>query len=121
MECAVIMRSFHVQLFLSLLMTGAVLFNLPPDAQVLAEGGPGKGWLQSGEMNCSLVAACRQWESFMGRQGWKKQHSFRMPEKRQVVVWNKNKHRITLLLWEKEIGKSGFSWGESKNNEMSVK
>lgn len=110
------MKSGFAKFFLCAVL-GAVLFNLPPDARVTSEGVPGQGWLQTGEMACSLMAAARQWEAFMGRQGWKKQHAFQMPNRRFVTVWNKNKHNVTLLLWEKEIGKSGFSWGESKNNE----
>ena len=110
----------YTQLFLALLL-GAALFNLPPDAVVTSEGIPGNGWLQAGEMRCSVMAACRQWEAFMGRQGWKKEHSFQMSNRRYVTVWNKNKHKVTLLLWEKEIGKAGFSWGESKNNESAGK
>ena len=103
------------------LLAGTALFNLPPDARVTAEGVPGKGWVQSGEMNCALMAACRQWDSFMGRQGWKKEHSFQMANRRFVTVWNKNKHKVTLLLWEKEIARSGFAWGESKNNTAEQK
>lgn len=96
----------------------AVLISLPPDARVTSEGIPGQGWVQSGEMDCALMAAQRQWAALMGRQGWKKIHDFNMPRRRFVTVWSKGKHNVTLLLWEKEIGKSGFSWGESKNNEQ---
>lgn len=116
MERRETMRHLYEKLLICL-FAGAVLFDLPPDARVTSEGIPGKGWIQSGEMSCSFMAARRQWESFMGRQGWKKQHDFRMPNKRFVTVWNKNKHNVTLLLWEKEIGKSGFAWGESKDKK----
>lgn len=100
---------------------GALLFDLPPDARVTSEGVPGKGWIQSGEMACSLAAASRQWEAFLGRQGWKKQNSFQMPGRRFVSLWSKSKHTVTLLLWEKDIGKSCFSWGENRKNEPSKK
>ena len=103
------------------LFSGVLLFNLPPDAKVTSEGVPGQGWLQSGEMECAFMAARRQWESFMGRQGWKKQHAFQMPNRRFVTVWKKNKHNVTLLLWEKGLDKTGFSWGESKNNGSAGK
>lgn len=94
-----------------------VLFSLPPDAKVLSEGIPGKGWSQTGVMECSVMTACRQWEAYLGRQGWKKQQAFKMPNGRFVSVWNKQKYCVTLLIWEREIGKSSFAWGESKNKE----
>lgn len=90
----------------------AVLLVLPREARVLAEGIPGKGWTQSGEMNIAVMAACRSWESAMKRQGWKKQDAFEMKKDRFVTVWKKQKRIITLLVWEKAIGKSGFAWGE---------
>ena len=119
MECE-IMKSHLTALLFSALAASFIL-TLPPDARVTSEGVPGQGWIQSGEMNCALMAAVRQWDSFMGRQGWKKVHAFDMPKRRTVSVWSKGKHNVTLLLWEKEIGKSGFSWGESKNNERLKK
>lgn len=120
MERREVMRPLYAKLLLAA-FSGAVLFTLPPDAKVTAEGVPGQGWLQTGDMSCSFMAACRQWEAVMGRQGWKKQNSFRMPNARQVFTWKKNKHNITLLIWEKDIGQSGFSWGEHKDSKQKSK
>ena len=90
-----------------------ILLTLPREAMVLTEGIPGKGWTQSGEMNCAVMSACREWDSVLSRQGWKKTDYFQMKGRKYVSVWQKNSKRITVLIWEKEIGKSGFSWGET--------
>ena len=107
------MMKVAVQYIFALLL--AVLFVLPREAKVVTEGVPGKGWTQSGEMSMAVMAAARAFDSSMLRQGWKKQDAFQMKKKRFVTVWKKNKHLVTLLVWEKEIGKSGFAWGEINN------
>ena len=96
-------------------LLAAVLFVLPREAKVVSEGVPGKGWTQSGDMPVAVMAAVRAFDSSMLRQGWKKQDAFQMKKNRFVTVWKKDKRLITLLVWEKEIGKSGFAWGEINN------
>lgn len=93
----------------------AVLFVLPREAKVVTEGVPGRGWTQSGDVSMAVMAAVRTFESSMLRQGWKKQDAFQMKNNRFVTVWKKDKRLVTLLVWEKEIGKSGFAWGEINN------
>lgn len=88
------------------------LVVLPRDARVRTNGIPGKDWTQTGDMNCAVAAAVRQWDSALGHHGWKKKDSMKLNRSRYVSVWEKSGRKITLLLWEKEIGKSGFSWGE---------
>ena len=90
----------------------AVLFVLPREARVLTEGVPGKGWTQTGEINTAVMAARRLFDGTMLRQGWKKQDAFQMKKGRFVTVWKKNNRVITTLIWEKEIARSGFAWGE---------
>ena len=63
-------------------------------------------------MDCSIVVAIRQWEAILSHQGWKEIDQFKLNDNRHVSVWKKSNDKITLLLWEKEIGKSGFSWGK---------
>ena len=88
------------------------LFVLPKDAKVLIKGVSDKEWAQVGEMDCSLVVAIRQWEAILGHQGWHEVDQIKLNSSRYVSVWKKKSNQITLLIWEKEIGKSGFSWGK---------
>ncbi len=90
---------------------------LPKDATVLTNGIPGQGWTQTGEMDCSVMAAVRQWDAALGHQGWKRTDSGKLNTTRHFSTWEKSGEKIAVLIWEKDIGKSGFSWGELKEEK----
>lgn len=102
-------KVFLQSLCFSLLL---VTVMLPKDAVLLTRGEPGKEWVQTGLMECSVMAAVRQWESVLGHQGWRETDRMKLNANRYLSVWERSGKKITLLIWEKEIGKSGFSWGE---------
>ncbi len=103
-------RKFLFSHILPCLLLAVVV--LPKDTKVVSEGIPGMGWTQTGEMNCAYMSAVRQWDAILNHNGWKIKYSMNMAKNRTMSHWEKSGKNITLLVWEKEIGKSGFAWGE---------
>ena len=89
-----------------------MIFALPMDAVIEKNNPPGQGWTQIGSMECNLSAASRSFESCLNRQNWRTVAVYTMKNGRKLYNFSKQDKHITLMLWEKNIGKCGFSWGE---------
>jgi len=87
---------------------------LPREAAVFQTGKDGAEWSQTGEIGLPFGTACRRMETELDRGGWKVKDWFSMTGRKKVTVWEKGGERISLLMWEKELRKSGFSWGVVK-------
>lgn len=91
----------------------AVRIELPPGSTVSISDDTGAAWAQTGENDCSLLAAKAKWHMSLKRQGWALEREFSPAASadRSFSVWLRKKSRIILMLWRIDSGKSGFSWG----------
>jgi len=92
-----------------ILTLAAVL--LPLEAVVQREGMPGSEWCQSGEIRLAFAAACRTMESKLEYTGWKQKDTFMLAPRKKLSIWKNGDRQITVLIWEKKLDRSGFSWG----------
>lgn len=87
---------------------------LPPLAAVTFTDASGQTWQQGGEIGGSLEAALREFAAALGAAGWGLDKTImlgRLSARSGITVWTRRRQRVLLMLWEKEAGTCGFSWG----------
>lgn len=88
---------------------------LPRQATVLLTSPDGHGWLQTGVIRLSFTAARRSWISLLENNGWTLTQSINLAEKErkyhELCLFQREKNKIMLMLWEDSPADTGFSWG----------
>ena len=96
---------------------GTLQVALPPLAAVTSDDRSGATWRQTGEIPGGLEVARGDFSQRLREQGWRLDKVIpvgRIYNRSEITLWLAGKHRLLLLLWEKEAGKCGFAWGEEK-------
>lgn len=97
----------------------AVSFKLPIGSVVTQRDETGKTWKQNGILNVTYVSAVMQFNSALNSKGWHKIQQIDMGNDgmQSLMVWERGKVRITLMLWKISTSKTGFSWGDNEGKE----
>lgn len=90
---------------------------IPPLAVVTADDASGKTWQQTGTVKGGLEVAKGDFRQVLRAGGWGLDKTIPLGRGRarsELAIWTKPGHRILLMIWEKEPGLCGFSWGEER-------
>ncbi len=89
---------------------------LPPlAARVTPIEAPGQTWQQQGELSGSVPSVGAELRLVLGGGGWTLRKTMtvgRGSARSELMIWTRSKHRILVMVWEKEAGTCGFAWGE---------
>ena len=99
------------------LSDAGLVVPLPALATVVANDLSGKTWQQSGTLGGSLEVACGDIRQSLRAGGWKMDKVIALGEgahRSELTLWLRRNHRILVMVWEKEAGLCGFSWGEER-------
>ncbi len=96
---------------------GKTEVRLPPLATPATADQPGDEatWRQTGELPAAFATARLDWQKCLRQQGW--QPTRQMPlstaagARRELSAWQRRDQRLLLLLWEGQLGRTGFAWG----------
>jgi hypothetical protein len=97
--------------------TVRLLVPLPPLATITADDESGKTWQQTGTMSGGLDVVRGDFRQAFRAGGWSLDKTIpvgRASSRMELAIWTTRGHRILLMIWEKEPGLCGFSWGEEK-------
>jgi len=89
--------------------------DLPRQAEVFFRSPDGRGWLQTGIVRLSYSATSRSFAGKLGHQGWQLLKTIDLSQGRrqycELFVWQQEKVKIMVMLWEDNPQQCGFSWG----------
>lgn len=91
-----------------------VTVPLPPLAEVTFTDASAQTWRQGGEIGGSLEVALREFSAALGAAGWGLDKTIMLgplSARSGITVWVRRRQRVLLMLWEKDAGTCGFSWG----------
>lgn len=80
---------------------------------------PVKTWSNSGEMQLSFAAARTRVISKYEGAGFKLKHEIPLGKRnnRCLMLWEKGETKTIVMLWRIDIGRTGFSTGEMRDDE----
>ena len=83
------------------------------------EKAPVKTWTNSGEMQLSYAAARVRVISKYEGAGFKLKHEIPMGKRnsRCLMLWEKGDVKTIVMLWKMDIGRTGFSTGEMRDDK----
>ena len=90
---------------------------IPPLASITGQDDTGATWQQTGTMAGSLDRVRGDFRQSMRAGGLVLDKTIavgRTENRSELAIWTTRGHRILLMIWEKEAGLCGFSWGEEK-------
>ncbi len=90
---------------------------IPPLASITGQDDTGATWQQTGTMAGALDRVRADFRQSMRAGGWVLDKTIavgRSANRSELAIWTTRGHRILLMIWEKEAGLCGFSWGEEK-------
>jgi hypothetical protein len=90
---------------------------IPPLASITGQDDTGATWQQTGTMAGALDRVRGDFRQSMRTGGWVLDKTIavgRAVNRSELAIWTIRGHRILLMIWEKEAGLCGFSWGEEK-------
>lgn len=96
--------------------TGLVL-PVPPLAVVSKNDRSGKTWQQTGSIDGALPVVSRDFRQSLQAAGWSLDKTIKVGEgmdRMELAIWTRSGHRVLVMIWEKEPGQCGFSWGEER-------
>ena len=85
---------------------------LPPLAVVLEQDD--EAWLETGEIVGSLEITRRNFQRSLAGEGWVLSRIIplsRGAKRSTLCIWKRQGREVLVMLWQKEPGKCGFSWG----------
>jgi hypothetical protein len=88
---------------------------IPPLASITGRDDDGATWQQTGTMAGALDRVRGDFRQSMRAGGWVLDKTIAMgraANRSELAIWTIRGHRILLMIWEKEAGLCGFSWGE---------
>ena len=97
--------------------TGKLVVPIPPLASITGQDDTGATWQQTGTMAGALDRVRGDFRQSMRAGGWVLDKTIavgRTENRSELAIWTTRGHRILLMIWEKEAGLCGFSWGEEK-------
>lgn len=88
------------------------------DMTQAGEKAPVKTWANSGEMQLSYAAARTRVISKYEGAGFKLKHEIPMGKRntRCLMLWEKGDVKTVVMLWKIDIGRTGFSTGEMRDD-----
>ncbi|MCQ2403559.1 MAG: hypothetical protein MJ202_07535 [Lentisphaeria bacterium] len=91
---------------------------LRQDMTQAGEKAPVKTWANSGEMQLSYAAARTRVISKYEGAGFKLKHEIPMGKRntRCLMLWEKGDVKTVVMLWKIDIGRTGFSTGEMRDD-----
>jgi len=87
---------------------------LPPLAVVLEEDTDGNTWRETGEISGNLEITQKNFQRSLAREGWVLRRTIplaRGVNRSALCLWQRGGRELLVMLWQKEPGKCGFSWG----------
>ena len=74
-------------------------------------------WRQSGELAMSYEMAVAAVKATLTCQGYAERHDIVPDEatKQRIMLWEKDDEKIIVMMWQKEIAKTGCAWGVSQD------
>lgn len=90
---------------------------LPPLAKITGTDESGATWQQTGTLPGALAVASGDLRHSLRAGGWIQEKTIPLGRKgtsSALMIWTSRGHRILVMVWEKEPGLSGFSWGEER-------
>ena len=87
---------------------------LPPLAVVLEEDPGGTTWRETGEISGSLEVARKNFQRSLAQEGWALRKAIPLSAgagRSSLFIWQRKGRELLVMLWQKEPGKCGFSWG----------
>lgn len=97
--------------------TSEVVLPIPPLATVSKKDRSGKTWQQTGSMDGALAVVSQDFKQSLQAGGWALDKTIRVGEgvdRMELAIWMRRGHRVLVMIWEKEPGQCGFSWGEER-------
>jgi hypothetical protein len=97
--------------------TNKLVVPIPPLASITGQDDTGATWQQTGTMAGALDRVRGDFRQSMRAGGWVLDKTIavgRTANRSELAIWTTRGHRILLMIWEKEAGLCGFSWGEEK-------
>jgi hypothetical protein len=97
--------------------TSEVVLPIPPLATVLKKDRSGKTWQQTGAMDGALAVVSQDFRQSLLAGGWVLDKTIKVGEgmdRMELAIWTRLRHRVLVMIWEKEPGQCGFSWGEER-------
>jgi hypothetical protein len=88
--------------------------DLPPLAMVEQRNGTNGGWRIMGRLPGSVAVAQQDFAAVLARQGWRLDKRIPMgaaARPSELCLWKKKGDVMLLMVWEREVGMSGFSIG----------
>jgi len=95
----------------------AVEVPLPPLARITSTDRSGQTWQQCGEMSGTVEGVRNDFVQAVRAKGWqvcKRITMGRLTERSELLILTKTKHRVLLMVWEKEAGTCNFAWGKEQ-------
>jgi hypothetical protein len=86
---------------------------LPPLAEAGTGGAAGKTWQQAGTIEGSLETVRGDFECSLRGAGWRRDKVIGLGRS-ELTTWERGRRRMLMMVWEKEAGRCGFTWGEEK-------
>ena len=96
--------------------------RLPAEARLsVDEAADGKTWRQCGTMPLAYVAAKRNFDLALRKQGWTKLKTveYDRMQWKSLELWGKGKERILVQFWREDVSLTGFAWGTLKEEKKS--
>jgi len=97
--------------------TEKLVVPIPPLASIMGQDDTGATWQQTGTMAGALDRVRGDFRQALRAGGWVLDKTIavgRTENRSELAIWTTRGHRILLMIWEKEAGLCGFSWGEEK-------
>lgn len=94
-----------------------VALPIPPLATVAKNDRSGKTWQQTGVMDGTLEVTSGDFKQSLQAGGWVLDKTIKVGEgmgRMELAIWTRLRHRVLVMIWEKEPGQCGFSWGEER-------
>ena len=110
-------KHFILTFLISLCVTSVIAadfsIRLPVSAVITNSDNSGKTWKQNGYIPITYVTAVTQMSACLRGQGWKEIQYIGMgkDKSRCIMVWQRGKKKITVMIWKVLVDQSGFSWG----------
>lgn len=98
--------------------------RLPLGAVVLQEDSDPETWQQTGYLPRSYTHARIRFYQRMEQQGWRRLKIIQIGRPNhpsELTLWQRGSRRSLLMLWNQELGRTGFSWGEERGDEKLMK
>ena len=96
-----------------------VSLRLPVNAEVVSEDTFGSTWKQNAALRVTYVSAINQLKAVIGQQGWqlKQELKLGLANDRCLLVFERGKTGITVMVWKVGVSETGFSWGVNETKK----